>query len=389
MKAGIINVHTKRLYLFAAALVLGACAQASPPPGGIQDRFSPRVVETEPAQRAIVSGFDDEVRITFDETLSERGAREDDLVLVSPATGEIGVNRAGKELRVKLEGGWQPNRVYHVTILPGLQDRRGNARIETYELVFSTGPEILPTVMAGLVADRLTGKPVANARVQAIDQRDSAIYVTATDTAGFFALQSLPPGTFTTTAYVDLNRNREIDAREARDRKGVILGRDTQAVEFALLAPDTTPARLLKAEAKDSLQIRLSLDDFIAPEEPLQNFVVSMWILPDSVAMHSGRLMMPRDFDALRPPARDSVPPPPVTRAPVRPATRPLPTQELVWVPFQPLRPKTRYRIGIGNVRNIAGVANGGGNVVFETPARPQAPAKPDSAAARPDSIRR
>ena len=83
-----------RHLLFACA-ALAACAQAYSPTGGEPDQEPPRVVETYPAQGAVLSNFSGKVRIKFDETLSERGVREDDAVSVSPATGKVSIDRSG------------------------------------------------------------------------------------------------------------------------------------------------------------------------------------------------------------------------------------------------------------------------------------------------------
>jgi hypothetical protein len=373
---------------------MAACAQASPPPGGEPDRTPPRIIETVPAQNAVVPGFSGEVRIKFDETLSERGPREGDMAFVSPETGEVDVDRDGSELKVKIAGGWQPGRVYHVVVLPGFVDRRGNARPDAYELVFSTGPEILPTVLGGMVEDRLTGRAVANARVVAI-ATDSTVYTTLTDSAGFFSLRSVPLGTFRTLAYLDQNRNREADGLEARDEKVITLAAvsDTPIVELSVLALDTTPARLLRAEANDSARVTLSFDDFITPDEPLGGISIEVWLLPDSTR-HSGggELLRTREAEArqraeaearlralgdtVRPPAAETGEPADTT------ALR-LPSQTLVWIPQTPLTPKARYRMIMSGIRNIAGVTGGGGSAVFDVPAaRPQA--VPDTAAVRP-----
>src|SRR5688572_31826244 len=137
--------------VLAVALAIGACAQASGPPGGARDQSPPRIIATVPDTNAVTPNFNGEVVIRFDETLRERGGREEDMVLVCPQTGEVEVERKRREVRVKIAGGWQPGRVYHVTVLPGLQDRHGNPRAQAYELVFSTGPEIQATAIAGLV----------------------------------------------------------------------------------------------------------------------------------------------------------------------------------------------------------------------------------------------
>lgn len=380
-----------QVFKLVAVALGGGCAQASAPPGGTPDQEAPRVIAATPDTNAVVPNFTGPVRIRFDETLSERGVREDDMVAVSPETGEVKAERHGPEVRVTIEGGWQPGRVYHVTVLPGLQDRRGNARRQSYELVFSTGPEILPTALGGIVKDQLTERPVANARVQATGA-DSVVYTALTDTAGFFALRSLPIGAYQTVAYLDVNRNRKLDGLEPRDARvaAVVTARDTAVVEFSVLALDTTPARLLRAEARDTMHVRLSFDDFIAAGEPLGTMASQIWELPDSVAGPRGVMARLRDYEARARAARDTLAPPPITRGAARDTAKSLPTQELVWVPEQPLKPNTRYRISITGVRNIAGIRLGGGSVPFTTPPRPRPPARDTTAApARPDSTAR
>lgn len=371
-------------------LALGACAQASPPPGGTADQEPPRVIATTPDTNAVVPNFNGEVRIKFDESLSERGVRPSDMVAVSPETGDVEASRHGDEIRVKIDGGWQPNRVYHVTVLPGQQDRRGNQRAQSFELVFSTGPEIMPTAIAGLVRDRLTDRPVANARVLALGA-DSLLYAALTDTSGFFAMRALPPGTYTTTAYVDVNRNRELDGLEPRDTKTTILTapRDTPVVEFSVLALDTTAARLLKAEARDTVHVRISFDDFISGTDPMRSIFAQTWVLPDSVPGPTGAVMRIRDYERLLAERDTSARRPPAPGPGAADTTRILPTQELVWLPQTPLTPNTRYRIVVSNVRNIAGIDAGGGSVTFTTPARPR-PVVRDTTAmpVRPDTSR-
>ena len=186
-----------RRWLVAAAVVaiIAGCARVMAPPGGPRDTEAPRIVETDPPQNAMATqhtGTRRPVRIIFHETISERSPRE--LVQVSPETGEVDVDRDGRELKVTIAGGWQPNRVYRVTVLPGIVDRMGNARPAAYDLVFSTGAPITPNVVGGVATDRITARPAANARVEAISRQDSTVHTTVTDSVGFFAMRSLPAG---------------------------------------------------------------------------------------------------------------------------------------------------------------------------------------------------
>lgn len=382
------------LKLCAAAAVtawIGACAQAAPPPGGEPDRFPPRLIGTQPDTNAVVPDFSGPVIFRFDEPISERGITTDELVAVSPETGEVDVERDGREIKVNIAGGWQRGRVYHVTILPGPQDRHGNRRTQPYELVFSTGPEILPNAIAGLVTDRLTRRPVANARVVAVNTADSAAYVTLTDTAGFFALRSLPLGAYRTTAFIDANRNREADFSEPRDARvaSLVTARDTPVVELSVLALDTTAARLLRAEARDTTSVKLSFDDFIAPTEPFGSVAITLWRLPDSTAVSAGTLMHPREFDRRQRAAADTTRRPPAAAVPTGASTDTvvLPTQDLVLMPPQPLTPGTRYRVTVAGIGNMVGIGGGGGSTTFETAARPRVMPRDTTGAAR-DSVR-
>jgi len=387
-----------------------SCARPLGPPGGIPDREPPQLIGVSPAQRAIVPGFSGKVVFTFDETLSERGAVPD-LVEVSPETGRIFFERDGREIKVEIEGGWQPNQIYRVVVLPGLQDRFNNARKETAEIVFSTGPVIPNTAIAGLIRDRVTGQPVASARVTAISRVDSVTHVTATDADGFFALRYMPLGNFLIRAYEDRNRNHRPDFPEKQADGNAALGfaADTQVVELSLMQPDTTPARVLRAEFKDSLQIRVFFDDYLEPGRQ-QQLTASLFQLPDSTAVPVAQVLSQREYESIRAAEQarqDSITqaqrdtargdtlaaqrprPAPPAQVPVsRPGVVPpdtsvvLPFQEIVVVPAQPLRPRTRYRVIVQGAFNIAEIAGGGGTTTFETPA----PARADTTGTRPDT---
>ncbi len=103
-----------------AAAALG-CAQVGTPPGGEPDRAPPRVREVEPAAFDTVTELDAPVEIHFDERISERleGASEwRDVVVVSPTTSEVRVERRRRSIEVSLADGWEPDRVYRVMLLP-------------------------------------------------------------------------------------------------------------------------------------------------------------------------------------------------------------------------------------------------------------------------------
>ena len=386
-------------YGVAVVALIVACARPMPPSGGGEDREAPRVVSTTPAHESVVSTVAEEVVFEFDETLSERGMT--DVVLISPETGAVDVDRDGNKLKIKVEGGWKPNTIYRVVVAPTIQDRHGNVRKEPAEIVFSTGPALTPTAIAGTIIDRITGRPAPNVRVVATGVRDSVAHVTFSDSAGFFGLRFLPVGRYTLQAYEDANRNKKLDFREKQAEQAVNIGtvRDTAILELNILARDTVPARLLRAEARDSVEVRLTFDDYLDPDQPGEQVTARLFVLPDSSPGPSGRVWRVRDWeraksaaDSVRRAQADTTARRPVTEVrpqPVRPpgadadTARVVPTQELVFVAATPLAPRTRYRIVLGNVRNIAGVANGGGAAVFAT----RAPPRTDSTTVKRDTI--
>lgn len=364
-----------------SALSLGGCARISSPTGGEPDQEPPQVIATEPEQYAVVPGWDRPVVIRFDERISEKGIRES--VMVSPETGAVRVRKGRSELRVTVEGGWRPGQIYRVVVLPVVQDLFNNTRNEELELIFSTGPEIPATAAAGLLTDRLTGQPVEGARVEAINMADSARYVALSDTAGFFALRHIPAGEYSLLAYQDRNRSRRLDFGEPEARDELRLGAaDTVVVSYALLAADTTPARVVRAEERDTLEIRITIDDHLDPEVPLDEVEVVILELPDSVPVPGARVMHLHAYERWRaeevaPDSAEVVEPPGVESPLAEDEPELLPTREFVVVPQEPLARKTRYQVTISGLRNINGVGGGGGSVVFET-----------AAAVVPDSVR-
>jgi hypothetical protein len=194
-----------------AVLLLSGCAKAYAPPGGEQDRTPPRLVSTTPEALAVVPGFNQPIVFTFDETLAEQGINNATVVVSPQPRGNVEIERHGNRIEVKSRAGWTADQVYRVLVRPGIGDRFGNRRTDALEIVFSTGPAIESTALGGLVTDRLTGRAAVDASIEAVRAADSAVYTTDADSAGFFALRSVPSGVYTVRAYFDSNRNRRRD----------------------------------------------------------------------------------------------------------------------------------------------------------------------------------
>lgn len=395
--------------LLLAAVAIG-CAQPGSPPGGEVDRSPPRVVEVTPEPFSTTSDLRDPVVIRFNERISERleGVREwQDAVVVSPTTSPVNVKAGRRRVEVSLVRGWEPDQVYRITIRPVFRDLFNNRRVEPIEVVFSTGAPIPEAALAGFVDNRLTGAAVPDARVEAVRRLDQVTYVALTDTAGFFSMRYLPAGAYDVRAWLDQDRNREMAAFEIQDSGNVAFGvRDTAVVELSLLRPDTTPARLARAEAIDSSKVRLVFDDYFPPG-PVDGEAY-VYTIPDSTLVGEALLFHSTRLDSLRsaeadaqarregdPPVADSAPPPldeqaraeeaareqpgrgPKAQPGKRPERPPLPSQELILVAPGLLRPDSAYYVRVEGVTNINGLPGGGGSARFIMPPRPPADTVP------------
>jgi hypothetical protein len=391
----------------AVVILSAACARSYPPPGGERDVQPPRLIGTSPGPLEVVPGFNGPAVFRFDERLSERGFAES-LVVVSPLDSTMRVERGRTEVRVRLDGGWRPDRVYRITLLPGVRDLFGNARTAQAEIVFSTGPPIPETAIAGVVQDRITGRAAANTVVRAVRRADEVVYTAIGDETGFFSLRHLPLGSYDVLAFSDQNRNRRRDPVEPVDSTVVTLGApaDTVPVVFSVLPPDSTPPRPTRVEVLDSMRLRVTFDDYFATEEPLLGGNAEVHALPDSVPFAvATRVLQAPLYEAVRGEAaataarqavdtaqvRDTVvappPPPPPAAAPAGAPRVPLPARELVVVLERPLAPGQTYTVTVSGVTNISGLT-GGGVARFEVPAArqppPQMPQIPPPA--RPDT---
>lgn len=452
------GVRSRPALLLSAMLgVLAAgCAREAAPPGGPPDRLPPIVILSEPDTFSVVEPFRSPVSIRFSERISERPSAGtlDQAVVVSPVSGEVRVSHGREGLTVRVLGGFEAGLVYRLSVLPVIQDMFGNALQEPFELFFSTGPEFTPNVVAGSIIDRLSGEPLRDARVDAAVAESDVVHTAVTDSAGIFAMRYLPAGDYVVSAYLDRNRNAQPDFTEPQGTRPAPLDGDGEAadttivLEVALLARDTTSARLARVNVEDSISLTVSLDDFLDPEFPLDDVRVVLTsdsvdapgplavlhqheaeayrsvladsiareqAVRDSVAQAQADSVAQAQADSAAQAQADSLAQPeaaqedtaaaagPDTPAPPEAETDPAPAEQEAAGPGEEeqerptaqqsfivildgvLVPEVLYEIEISNITNINGVGEGGGTVAFTRPAPPPPPEDTTQAAA--DSV--
>ena len=378
------------------ALALFGCASQGAPPGGQPDSLAPNLIAVVPESGA-VNVTPDRVEFRFDEVVSERpggGAPSlEQIVLISPSDGLPRVDWRRRSIAVRPRNDWRENAVYTVTLLPGMADLRGNVMQSKKTVIFSTGPTIPDTRIAGVLYDWVNGVTARNASIEALALPESVAYVARTDSAGAFVLAHLPPGRYALRAWLDANNNRDLDPREAYDSAGVTL-RDTASVTLFAFVHDTLPPRINTVEVADSMTLRVEFNQPLDPtrsldttrfrltradssEVPLRSVLtVAVW---DSLQRDS----MARADTTRRPaPPRAAAPP---GRGPPRDTVvmpRPRPMSRFVVITAVPLQPDTSYRLVAVEVGNLM-ARSGTSARVFTTPRR-AAPADTTRAAPPP-----
>jgi hypothetical protein len=359
------------------AIALVGCASQGDPPGGPPDATPPVLVGILPESGA-VNAVPDRVEFRFDEVVSERpsGASSlEQMVLISPSDGLPRVDWRRRSIAVRPRRDWKPNAVYTVTLLPGMADLRGNVMKTGASVIFSTGPTIPDTRIAGTLYDWVAGAPARGGAIEAIALPDSVVYVARADSAGRFTLAHLPPGSYAVRAWLDANSNRELDAREAYDSASVAL-RDTATLTLLAFVHDTLPPRINTVTVVDSMTLRVELNQPLDPEQTVDSTRFRL-TAPDSSAIPLRTVLAADAWDRARADSiarADTTRRPPARQAPAPPRDsvalpRPVPLSRFVVVTAVPLQPETSYRLIAVDLRNLLGRA-GTSARVFTTPRR-------------------
>ena len=354
-----------------------ACASASPPPGGVEDRDPPKLVSVTPDSNAL-NVRARTVIFKFDETINDRGsgAQEiDNFFLVSPSDGNPRVSWRRSRIEVRPRNGFRDNTAYTVTLLPGLSDLRGNVARTGASVVFSTGPTIPPARVTGIVFDWVAERPAARALIQAMS-RDSTLYLAQSDSVGRFTVGPLPEGSYLVRAIIDANNNRALDRSEAFDTARVVTPQ-AGPLELRTVARDTLPPRLASITVADSLSLRVTFDRYLDPDQPppataFRLVAADSTVIPvlaalapraeqaEAVARQQALADSTRRVDSL---AGKPLPPRPVPlaiagRRGVAPAATPSvppPYTALLLRTARPLTPNATFRLSVRDARGLSG----------------------------------
>ncbi len=397
------------LLSLAAAAAGHACANVGEPPGGPPDTAPPQVVAVRPESGAVVPDWKGDAVIQFDEVIDEMAGGGGTgavtgigkQIVLSPVAGDVKVSWHRSAIHVKPAEGWKPGRVYRLQLLPGIADLRRNVLKTGRTVIFSTGPALPSTTLAGTVLQWVEQRLLVGGAIRAAPAGDTALaYLALTDSGGRFRLDAVPPGRYVVYAVQDQNGNRRLDRREAYDSAPVTLD-TTATVVLWTFVHDSVGPRPRTAEPVDSLTFRVTFNQPIDPASIPDTAHLALLALPDSTPVPVAAVLTPAAYDSLaareraaldsarraadtshaaRPDTgqradttrRPATPRPPGA-APTAPADttwrillrrRPVPTDKLVVRTVRPLAPASRYFVRVRGVRNLNGAAADGGTVL-------------------------
>ena len=249
----------------------GSCATPVAPSGGPPDREPPVVTGTTPANET--TNFDgNEVRFQFDKFVDRNSARQN--ISIEPNLGlDFEVDFSRRTVIVKFLDPLPENTTIIVQLGTDITDTRNNNMSSSYELAFSTGPEIDDGNVIARLRDPDEGSVNEGERVflyqSPVDFSEPANYVAQSDTSGEINFSYLREGMYSAIWVDDVNRNRIWD----RDREfaqpfhqeefEVVKGEEVDLGTIFIQRPDTVSPNINGVGLLSETRLRLRLSESV------------------------------------------------------------------------------------------------------------------------------
>ena len=250
-------------------LLLGSCATPVGPSGGPPDRTPPEIVNTVP-EVGTTNFKGDEVRFEFSEFPDRNSVRQN--VTIEPNIGilyEVDFKR--KTAIVKFNNELPENTTILVKLGSDVADTRRNSIGSSFDLAFSTGPEIDEGRIIARLRDADKGSVDAGERVflfrEPIDFTAQANYIAQSDTSGEIDFSYLREGTYSAIWVQDLNRDRRWNPERERaqpfhsETVEVIQGAERNLGNIYISTPDTVSPRLDGVGLLTDIRLRLRISE--------------------------------------------------------------------------------------------------------------------------------
>jgi hypothetical protein len=271
-----IQVVAKLTSLFLITLILN-CAEVAPPPGGEEDKSSPTIIRSAPANGSLNVAPGREITFWFSEGVI-RPATTKPVFIFPRQSNYPEIKWHTDRLSVKLAEPFDSNQTYVLTLTSEISDWRRNKMDSTFTISFSTGERIDSGSISGYVLAQ--GRPKTGALVGLYEANslsgdilyDSVFpnYITQSSSDGSFKFRFLPRKQFRLVAFDDINRNerlnpeeesfglpdRVVDLNSAADLSEIYLELSQPAIrDTAIVSAILTPDGLVKVRFNTSIDL--------------------------------------------------------------------------------------------------------------------------------------
>lgn len=217
-------------------VLAAACASIGSPDGGRYDETPPKMVRSNPANKAVNSDKK-RISILFDEYIKLENASEK--VVVSPPQKEMPNIRAdGKRVKIDLYDSLAPNTTYTIDFADAIVDNNEGNPMGLFTFSFATGDVIDTFEVSGTVLNAADLEPIKGILVGLhTNLADSAFItqpmarVSRTNGSGQFTIKGVAPGKYRVYALKDA------DGDFTFNQKSEIIAFDTTVIEPSC-APD-------------------------------------------------------------------------------------------------------------------------------------------------------
>lgn len=193
-----------------------SCANIVAPSGGPEDHTPPKVLKCFPPNRN-VNFKEKRIEIVFDEFINLSDFSSE--VIISPFFKEKPEFRLrGKKLIIDFKEKLKEHSTYTMFFANSIKDYNADNVLENYEYVFSTGSYVDSLSVRGYVFDAFTHEPqkdvfvsLYNLDYDSVIYKEKPLYITKTNSIGYYMLNNLKPGKYRIYGLKDVNSDYLFD----------------------------------------------------------------------------------------------------------------------------------------------------------------------------------
>ena len=255
-----------------AVLLMVACAEVAPPPGGEEDKVSPFLVSSFPANGAINVETGNRAILYFSERIVK--PRNGVGVFISPRAAEAPkLKWKSDHIIVEFADSFTVDQTYIISVSSDITDLRNNRLDSSLVVAFSTGATIDSGSIAGIVeqGNALKGGVLVGLYEPAVFDDTMPLdsiyprYLSQSNNSGQFSFQYLPPTEYRMVAFMDKSRderlNPDFESFGVPDRSVDLSDKlSLENLRLPLTSADTTTPAILSAvyTSDQTLRLRLS-----------------------------------------------------------------------------------------------------------------------------------